>query len=61
MRVGRYIVTSEDYVGPDGRQKILRICPSEDLPKQRVRKERADELRLLLRQLELEEAKNERS
>jgi hypothetical protein len=49
MRVGRYLVTTIDYVGPEGVEQRLTIQPSESLPEERRMKIRQGEIQELLR------------
>ena len=55
MRVGRYLVTTIDYVGPEGIERRLTIQPSESLPEERrvkIQKGRLEEFIRLIRRTE---------
>ncbi len=59
MRVGRYLVTTEDFIGPDGPEKRLRFARSEELPdfrRAKIRQLQVDELRRILNKLDSKEA-----
>jgi hypothetical protein len=55
MRVGRYLVTTIDYVGPEGVERRLTIQPSESLPEERrvkIQEGRLEEFIRLIRRTE---------
>jgi len=55
MRVGRYLVTTIDYVGPEGAEQRLTIQPSESLPeaqRARIQKGRIEEFIRLIRRID---------
>ena len=51
MRVSRYIVTTIDAIGPEGRETKLTVVPSESIPEQDRMKIREGQIAQLLRLL----------
>jgi hypothetical protein len=51
MRVSRWLVTTIDSIGPEGREKKLAVVPSEAIPEQDRMKIRQGQITLLLQLL----------